>query len=388
MNLNEKFKSLQNELGSEILERKDEIHTSILSILSQRHHVQIGPPGTAKSLLVSRLAKRIEGLGNHGYFHWLLTPYTTPEELYGPPRIPELKAGIYRRNTQGKLPEASIAFIDEIFKANSAILNTKLTIMNERLFMNGPNDDPNVPLISMFSASNELPQGEELDALWDRFHFRHFINPLQEASSFMKMMKEDMVENPEPVISLSDIYEAHQAVSNVKITSDIYKAINTLKKDLKAEGIEPTERRWKQSIAIIQAEAFFNGRDHAEIVDMRPLMHVLWTDMTHVKAVRSVILNLANPIDKESQELLDSLIKLDLDFKKALEDSDNPKQAASQAIETHKKLVKTKAQIDKLKDQCANENKTSEVLDSLVKKFQQVANTLLTDGFNVSVDNL
>jgi len=159
-----KFETLENQLNGELLERSREIRTAILAILSRRHHFQIGPPGTAKSLLVSRIAKRIEGLGEDGYFHWLLTKYSEPAELFGPPSLPALEAGRFERSTNYKMPRARIVFLDEIFKGNSSILNANLTMMNERLFFDS-GAPQQIPMITMFATSNEKPASDELNAL-------------------------------------------------------------------------------------------------------------------------------------------------------------------------------------------------------------------------------
>ena len=95
--------------------------------------LMIGPAGTAKSALSVELAKIVQGTE---YFQWLLTRFSTPEEVFGPLSLKDLEQGVYKRNTTTKMPEANLVFLDEIFKANSAILNSLLTLINERLFYN------------------------------------------------------------------------------------------------------------------------------------------------------------------------------------------------------------------------------------------------------------
>ncbi len=147
----------------------------------------IGPPGTAKSMLADELCRRIEGAD---YFQWLLTKFSTPEEIFGAVSLKGLEQDDYRRVTDHKLPEAHIAFLDEIFKANSSILNALLTVINERVFHNG-RERVNVPLITMFGASNELPDEEELTALFDRFMLRFMVDYIGEEFRFLKMLEDD-----------------------------------------------------------------------------------------------------------------------------------------------------------------------------------------------------
>lgn len=382
LTLAERFDRFENILAHEIQERTREVHTAMLAILSERHHFQLGPPGTAKSLLVSRIAKRISGLGEEGYFHWLLTRYTTPEEIFGPPSLPDLREGRYYRITDRKLPVASFVFLDEIFKANSSILNANLTAMNERLFFNG-DDDPQIPLITMFAASNEMPESEELSALWDRLHFRHHIKPMQESGNFMRMLVTPMEKNPEPLMDLSEIREAIGLVSHVDVPVDIFDALKTLRDSLREEGVEPTDRRWMDCLPIIRAEAFMNGRDVAEIEDMRPLMHVLWSDEIEQKTVTKHVLELANPIDREANDLLERINELDSELTVVVKDADNPKAIAKQAVEIHGKMQRAKARMDDLKERAAESGRKTPILDELHVKFVEVAKRLMSDGFGV-----
>ena len=141
-----------------------------IAYITSENVVLIGPPGTAKSLLAKSWSEK----QNKTFFYYLLNKYTTPDELLGPVSLEEYKKGIFRRITTNKLPECQIAFIDEIFKASTAILNTLLTIMNERIFFN-PEPTP-VKTEMIISASNEIPTEEELLALYDRFLFRYFTD--------------------------------------------------------------------------------------------------------------------------------------------------------------------------------------------------------------------
>src|SRR5690606_20606604 len=133
------------------------------------------------------------------YFQWLLTRFSTPEELFGPVSLAELEKGVYKRNTANKLPEAHFVFLDEIFKANSAILNSLLTLINERIFYNN-GGIVHSPLISVIGASNEYPEDENLEALFDRFLLRFELDYIQQDSHFLSMLKENNrpLKKPEP----------------------------------------------------------------------------------------------------------------------------------------------------------------------------------------------
>src|SRR5205823_4014261 len=138
-----------------------------VSVAAGEHMLLVGPPGTAKSALVRLFARLIDAR----YFEYLLTRFTEPNELFGPVDIRAFREGTYTRRTERMLPEAEIVFLDEIFKSNSAILNSLLTLLNERRFANG-GSTVSVPLLSMFGASNEVPNDDNLAALFDRFLLR------------------------------------------------------------------------------------------------------------------------------------------------------------------------------------------------------------------------
>src|SRR5215813_3684747 len=127
----------------------------------------LGPPGTAKSALVQQLGRRIEGR----VFDYLLTRFTEPNELFGPFDIRRLREGELVTNTEGMLPEAAVVFLDELFNANSAILNSLLTVLNERVFRRG-RETRRLPTLMVVGASNHLPEDDALQALFDRFLVR------------------------------------------------------------------------------------------------------------------------------------------------------------------------------------------------------------------------
>src|SRR5215471_6506064 len=181
----EVLRTIRDELRQIFLERDDLIDGALVALLAAQHVLVIGPPGTAKSMLADEVCRRLTGAR---YFQWLLTRFTTPEELFGAVSLKALEEDDYRRLTTHKLPEAHIAFLDEVFKASSSILNTILTLMNERRFHNG-REIVEVPLITLFAASNELPEDDELLALHDRFLLRFVVEYVEEDFRFLKLLQ-------------------------------------------------------------------------------------------------------------------------------------------------------------------------------------------------------
>src|SRR5437763_11824275 len=154
-------------MDQHFLDKQEVVRLMLISVVAGEHMLLIGRPGTAKSAMVRLLARLIDAR----YFEYLLTRFTEPNELFGPVDIRAFREGTYTRKTETMLPAAEIVFLDEIFKSNSAILNSLLTILNERKFSNG-SKVLDVPLLSMFGASNEVPNDDNLAAIFDRFLLR------------------------------------------------------------------------------------------------------------------------------------------------------------------------------------------------------------------------
>ncbi len=167
-------RQIVSELAAEFVGREEEAMVAVLGVITRNHVVLIGEPGTAKSALLRSLSDRIGG----SYYYYLMSKYTIPDELVGPIDPIAYRAGKFQRIVSHWLPTAHIAFIDEVFKGSSQTLNTLLNVMNERKFIDIDGTEHNVPLISMFAASNELPQGEELQAFYDRILLKHFVQPV------------------------------------------------------------------------------------------------------------------------------------------------------------------------------------------------------------------
>ena len=280
-----RLQQIQQCLNRKFYDRETEVEALMTALLSRQHILFIGPAGTGKSALSSMLGEIIEG---SRYFQHLLTPFSTPEELFGVLSLKDLEQGIYRRNTSGMLPESHFSFIDEIFKANSAILNSLLTLINERVFYNNGVPIPS-PLMTLVGSSNEyIEEGEGLEALFDRFLLRYEVDYIREEESFISMLKDDK-EITVPRLTLEELLHHQERAAAVRIPDAIYQTMAKIRTKLRDEGIRPSDRRYKQSLSLLRAKAYLDGRFEVNRSDMAILTHVLWETVDQKEKTREIL---------------------------------------------------------------------------------------------------
>lgn len=266
---------VRDALTEGLIEREIPVRLALLAALAGEHLLLIGPPGTAKSELARRL--RLAFIGQE-YFERLLTRFSVPEELFGPLSIKALEDDKYQRQTAGYLPTASVAFLDEIFKANSAILNALLTLLNEREFDNGTHR-VKTPLISAVGASNELPQDEELLALYDRFLVRLHIGPVTD-DGFVKLLDLRGHFTPsiaeEDRLAPQDIASIQSAALKVMVPAEVASLLKAMRKFCQDQQIPVSDRRWRKVLFLLQITAHTDGRAAVSVWDCWLLQHCLW----------------------------------------------------------------------------------------------------------------
>jgi MoxR-like ATPase len=369
MTSREKLKSIREELKQTFLERADLIDGALAALLSSHHLLIIGPPGTAKSMLADELCRRIEGAN---YFQWLLTRFTTPEEIFGAVSLKALEQDDYRRVTTRKLPDAHIAFLDEIFKANSSILNAILTLINERLFHNGK-EVTRVPLLTLFGASNELPEEEELTALYDRFLVRFVVNYIVEDFRFLRML-ESQSQPQRTTLTLAELNELQQAVRDVPLPSYVYRGIADIRRELNKKNIHASDRRYRQSLGLLQAHAFLEGETEVQEKSLLFLEHALWRDPAEQEQVRSTIRELLLGYEEEITELLYESREI---RESALQPGRTTDERARALIEFHTKLRNILAKVDQIMEKAKRLGRPIERVTSVRSEIEQLQKDML-----------
>lgn len=348
-------------VGTGLVERDIESRLVILALISQEHVLFIGPPGTSKSML----GRRLSNLCGGPFFQRLFTKFTTPDEIFGPLSLKALENDQYVRCIEGFLPTATVAFLDEIFKANSAILNTLLTILNERQFDNGAGTRRvDCPLKCVIGASNELPESDELDALLDRFLLRAQVSPvsddgLLEILSSSRPSKEDELMNSERNYSVG-LDEVSRNVSDSIQSIKMNRNIGVLLKDIRnfvtdTLGQYVSDRRLIKAARLLRVSAATHGRKQVDIIDVLLLQHMLWTYPQQKDALREFIIDNLTPnndIVDQSKFLLQGLAAEALAVvKKTMGDVTGESGAREDDLDTIKSIVSELREIKGLLEQ-------------------------------------
>ena len=367
----EKLLQIRDELKTGYYERDDVIDGTFIALLTDNHMLLIGPPGTAKSQLVSEVCNKIKGAK---YFQWLLTKFTAPEELFGAVSLKGLENDEYRRVTGGKLPEAHIVFLDEVFKASSSILNTLLTVMNERIYYNGT-EVMQIPLISLFGASNELPSEEdELEALYDRFLLRYVVDYIKEDFRFLKLLQGNSADSDQSSMTPEELDYCKSQALETNVPSNIIKLIGRIRKELKKKGINPSDRRYKQSISLLQAKAFLESRKEVSENDLSFLENVLWRDPGEKSEIQSVIHQALHGYKDRLRELVIQAKELDGYSKREWESEDMSIKAN---IEAQTKLKQIVSNVDELIEECEQRGKPTEDINKAKVEIENIQKEIL-----------
>lgn len=286
------------DLSNGLYEREETVAVALLAVLSGQSAFLYGPPGTAKSLIARRISQAFK---DAKHFEYLMQRFSTPEEVFGPVSIHELKNDKYVRKTEGYLPCADIAFLDEIWKSSPAILNTLLTIINERVFRNGAVESK-VPLKALIAASNETPPANQgLEALYDRFVVRLIVSPMEDRKNFERLLQDVPIQSvallPKDLSFSHEQWSEHlEDIPLVTIPAEVLEVIHAIKCQLYCFNIANpdktvyvSDRRWQKISLLLKAAAYFCDRDQVLVVDLLLLRHCLWTQESNREPIAALV---------------------------------------------------------------------------------------------------
>ncbi|UTA66944.1 AAA family ATPase [Emticicia sp. 21SJ11W-3] len=283
----EKLNKALTELKSIFVGKNEIIDLLGIGLVARENAFLLGPPGTAKSAIVRALSERIAQGKN---FEYLLTRFTEPNEIFGPFDIKKLKEGELVTNTEGMLPEASMVFLDEIFNANSAILNSLLMALNEKIFRRGK-ETRKLPALMFVGASNVLPEDEALNALLDRFLIRikcDYVDPDQLNEVLVAGWKlENSIASELATIDAEEIIQLQAFCKNVELKG-IRQQYADLVHTLRNTGIKVSDRRAVKLQSLIAASALMCGRKEATLSDLWVLKYI-WDTEEQIEVLESII---------------------------------------------------------------------------------------------------
>ena len=339
--------------------KKDVVKLALLSALSRESIFLLGPPGTAKSMISRRIVRAFDDVDEKSeYFEYLMNEFSTPDEICGPVSLKLLEQDKYHRLTKNYLPTAKVAFLDEIWKSGPAILNTLLTIVNEKVYHNGCEIE-HVLLLTLVAASNELPaKGKGLEALWDRFLMRVMVNPTESRTDFFRIIEggDDSTnliseDDNSELFSASEVEELRRRASSVTIPAEVKSAIMAIREDMalrnKQEEVDEDEkwyvsdRRWKKIACMMKMSAFLNGRNSVTISDLVLARFCIWNTVRQESQVDEVMekalakackrqVGKGDNGDKEG-ESIESIEKSLSEYEKSIKDNLNVLVPQSQA---------------------------------------------------------
>jgi len=388
-----KMNAIAVEMNNIFVERDELIKIMQLAIITGTNLLMLGPPGTAKSAITYEMCERID---NSNYFQWMLNKTSDPSEILGPFSVREMENDKFMRITTGKLPEAHIAFIDEIYKSNAPTLNALLTIMNEHFFYNDGRPIP-VPLISMFGASNEPPESEDLNAMHDRFIFRMNLNYIKDAGN-KKRMHSNYVDGragflnlaSKATITLEELLCMQDATKGIRVSKDIINKFIRLISDLERQAISVSDRRQNECFKVMQGSAVLAGRKSVELDDFSALTYVLWEKEEHIAIIESLILKMVNPYDDRFKALKDNFTQI----KTSIEAVNDSAQKSKKAIESKGSIEKLVGKVNKLINDASKNGKNIDEFtgfrQEMIEYNQKLINTALginPGDFGIPDDN-
>lgn len=275
--------------------RDEVVDLMVLAATAGEHLFLHGPPGTAKSALIRQFALAVRA----SYFEYLLTRFSEPNEVFGPIDLVRLREGTVATVTTRMLPEGEFVFLDELFNANSAILNNLLTVLNERLYRRGA-EVHQLPLLSLFAASNHLPEDDALRALFDRFLLRCHVDNLRREEMPRLLAAGWNLEQSGPIdssVSANDLRQLARRIYQIELAgiTDRYADVVSKVRDL---GVAFSDRRAVKVLKLVAASAVLCGRSSARVSDFWVFRYV-WDREEQVAPLTALVAGLIEPHAEE-----------------------------------------------------------------------------------------
>lgn len=295
------MKALRDALNASLIEREAEIDAILLGLLSREHVLLTGDPGTAKSLLCRSVKDGIEGMQ---HFEVLLGPSMDPNDVFGPiDPIKSREEGRYLRKSAKYLGGADIAFFDEVFRANDAVLDMLLHALGPERQTLVEGEQMDLPLTAAVGATNMYPDSAHQAAIFDRWLIRRDVKPVSPRNRRRLMF--DKLPEVKPVMDMPMFRQYQKDVDGVNFPDDVKDTLLGIVDELFAAGIRLSDRRLRKSESIARAAAVLDGCSEVQVKHLEPLGDVLWDDpREQPDKAREIVSRIANPVGARLNEIL------------------------------------------------------------------------------------
>lgn len=381
------LQSIHDEISSIFLERRAVIESILITILAKHHWYGLGLPGTGKSDLVREVVQRINGIT---YFESILSKTRPDAAILGPYNLPELRdKGDFHRKTNGFLPTANFAFLDEVGKMSPTLGHDLLAIFNERLYheVNGGRSAVPVPLYSVFTASNELivEESDDAAALWDRLLVRVLIEGIQESGNMALLLQSAIAGNDPRLTATShttvDFADLADVIDNVvpaiDVPINVIETMLKLRDEMRSAEIVVSDRRWRQCVRLLQASAFYHGRTQADEDDVHVLRYALWDVPTQINAVERLCLSLSNPVAEKCLAIMDGAEDISRGIRERKGQS--LESRAAYGTEANGKIKVLVSELAQLRQECTAAGRSTNKLDEVADRLNAVRRSVYVD---------
>ena len=382
-----KLLQIGSELKQLFVERDSVIADALRALAIGQHILLLGPPGTGKSMIAREICSRIE---QGKFFEWLLNRTSDPAEILGPFSIKGMERDKFLRKTDGKLPEADIVFLDEVYKANEPTLNILLPLLNERIFFND-GKAVEVPLITLFAASNETSDDDSLKALHDRLVFRHMVNYVQDPANRSIMQQNYVakrngkaINKTTTTITVDELIAIRECAAKIPVQKGVYKTFAKLINILAKEGIVVSDRRQNECFKIMQGNAMLMGRSEVVLDDIGALKFVLWEKDKDILLVESEIDKLINPFDDE----IKGYIRKVAEIEDSINAITNPSDKCGAVIEAKGRLEDIIKKMDKTIKDASNNGKDVSYMNSERDRIVKLNQKLMEEALGLNLGSM
>jgi MoxR-like ATPase len=353
MAVKERIKTLLTRLNTGIYEKEQVMALALLSSIAGESIFLLGPPGVAKSLIARRLKYAYK---DAKVFEYLMSRFSTPDEIFGPVAISKLKIDKYERIVENYLPSADVVFLDEIWKAGPSIQNALLTILNEKIFRNGEKEI-RVPMKALISASNELPAKDQgLEALWDRFLVRLIVEGIEGREQFNTMitMPQNLFdENVDGGITVNEYEDWSKKIDQIAIPENVSNIIHVIRNKIELhnqneENVEKqiyvSDRRWRKIVRLMRTSAFVNDRSEVDLMDCFLIKHCIWDEEDKIQTVSGFVNDAIEDygyiLTVKFKDIEDGLSSLKIEIKEKTKDlQDGPKTGKIYKYDDHREYT-------------------------------------------------